>query len=230
MPVAKNYENYPQLCEPYTAHNRLYVKISINGNPVEVRFYTDEEFSEMYSVPVSPKDALGFSEGFITLFRGEVENYEAWFKKIGAKYHTIFGWYLASAEINNQDLPSGLQTYRLNWEDLLRTDGSLKSSRQMEQAIYQLIYKPSASTFVGKVGDRLILILMVKKVVPIDTRYGRSILHVMEDSSGNVFTWLTGSKSLVQGKVYKMSCVIKDHRMYKNIPQTILSRCKVVQE
>ena len=230
MPVAKNYENYPQLCEPYTAHNRLYVKISINGNPVEVRFYTDKEFAEMYNVPISPKDALGFSEGFITLFRGNVENYAAWFKKIGAKYHSIFGWYLASAEINDQELPPGLQAYRLDWEDLLQVDGSLKSSKQMEQVIYQLTYKPSVSTFVGKIGDRPVLTLMVQKVLPIDTRFGRSILHVMEDNSGNIFTWLTSSKSLAQGKVYKISGIIKDHRMYKSTPQTVLSRCKVVKE
>ena len=228
MPVAKNYENYPQLCEPYNSHNRLYVKISINGNPVEVRFYTDKEYAEMYAVPLSPKETLGFSSGFITLFRGEVTSYVDWFKKIGAKYHQVFGWYLASATVNEDELPQGLQTYRLNWEDLLNADGSVKPLSQMEQVVDGLVYEPSTSNYVGKPGEKKILTLMVKKAIPMDTRFGHSTLHIMEDDSGNVFTWMTGSKTLVEGNIYKMSCVIKEHRMYKNIPQTTLVRCSVI--
>lgn len=229
MPVAKNYENCAQLCEPYSSHGRSYVKVAVNGKPVEVRFYTDQEYAEMYNLQTSPKEALGFSGGFITLFKGEITNYTDWFKKIGARYNRMFGWYLASAELgDNEPLPSELTTYRLNWEEVLNGDGTVKSAGQIQEVVDSLVYEPSKSNYIGKPGDKKVLTLMVKKAVPMDTKFGHSTLHIMEDDAGNVFTWMTGAKTLVEGNIYKMSCTIKGHQMYKNIPQTTLTRCSVI--
>ena len=130
MPVAKTFENYPLLCEPYIVHNHQYVKIEINGRPTEVRFYNDEEYARMYpeySPLINPKIALGFNNGDITLLLGDTSLYEDWLKNSVARYNKTFGWYVASMDSMPNNLPPGITTQRLSWNMVCNDDGiSLK--------------------------------------------------------------------------------------------------------
>ncbi len=49
----------------------------------------------------------------------------------------------------------------------------------------------------------------------------------MEDAAGNVFVWITSSTRVRfdEGESYWIRGTIKDHKVYKNVKQTVLTRC-----
>jgi hypothetical protein len=94
--------------------------------------------------------------------------------------------------------------------------------------INNLLYPPTEANFVGKVGERLELELLVNKISSIEGAYGLSNIHLMEDKDKNVFVWTTTAKKLIEGNLYKMRGSIKEHRNYKGVNQTILSRCTIL--
>jgi len=84
------------------------------------------------------------------------------------------------------------------------------------------------SQFYGNVGDKISLALTLKHVIHLDGTYGSTRLMLMSDDIGNAYVWncsstisfTVGERKLVKGS-------IKDHRVYKDVKQTILTRCKV---
>ena len=91
--------------------------------------------------------------------------------------------------------------------------------------------EPSKSQFQGEIGERIRQRLMkVVRVFTTDGYYGRSYIHNFEDEEGNVYVWITSSKCLDEDSVYWVDGTVKDHKLYKNTPQTILTRCKVTLE
>jgi hypothetical protein len=58
------------------------------------------------------------------------------------------------------------------------------------------------------------------------------IMHLQKfnDDNGNLFIWgASRSQYLVEGKAYLVTGTIKAHKEYKNVRQTALTRCKVVE-
>lgn len=84
----------------------------------------------------------------------------------------------------------------------------------------------SKSTFVGNVGDRITIeIESIECVASWDTIYGTTFVYKMLDTDGNVYTWKTNKglenkKSTIVGSV-------KEHKEFKGVKQTELTRCKV---
>ena len=100
-----------------------------------------------------------------------------------------------------------------------------------EKAVNALKYKnvESVSEYVGEIGDREIFELTIQKAIGLDGMYGHSTMHIMEDTVGNVFVWNTASKTLEVGKTYKMKGTVKDHREYRGVKQTVLTRCTLIK-
>ena len=103
--VAKSFQKYEVVGEPYTRSGRSYVKVKTNtGSLREVRWYTDAEYKRMYPDDISianhsndpyyrsQKSVLGFDNGYITIFKGETYDYKDWFKEHGARYTRYWGW------------------------------------------------------------------------------------------------------------------------------------------
>ena len=228
MPVAKIYENLNQIGEPYMLHGHTYVKVDLNGVPKEVRMYSDAEYHEMYDNPYqSPQLALGFEKGYITIFKGNTRNLTYWFTSKNARYSKIFGgWYFPSSEILPSVLPEGIEPIRINWTDI-SNNGKLKPETEINDIINSHLFDPSTSTYKGVIGQKQTFILTVIKAIPVDTRFGSSTIHTMVDKDNNEFVWTTGSKTLVVGNKYKVTGTIKEHKKYRNVKQTILTRCVV---
>ena len=85
------------------------------------------------------------------------------------------------------------------------------------------------SEYQGKIGERLDLVLTVKKRLEYQGFHHLDTLHItiMEDEDGNVYVWKTSAKSLDEGETYKVRGTIKAHNEYKEIKQTILTRCAI---
>lgn len=237
MAVAKSYQNLEIVKEPYMVSGRMYVQVKLgNGMPKQVRWYSDKEYAKYYpneAIPADPfkksqKEALGFVDGFITIFKGNTYPCKEWFKENGAKYTKFWGWSFASNVEVPTELPEGIEAIRLDW-NVVGIDENLKPDSVVKTAIEALMYEPDNSEFQGEVGQRLELTVTVEKALHLNGYYGPSTMHIMRDENGNAFVWTTASKSWEEGSVKTIRGTVKAHKTYRNVNQTILTRCSEVK-
>lgn len=236
--VAKSYQGLEILCEPYElTKGRLYVRVRTKtGANKEVRWYNDAEYAKMYpeekkvevAVKADRKTALGFANGYITIFKGDTYSYLDWFRSSEARYARPWGWYFISTAELPAELPAGLTPIKLTWEQVTDENGVLKFEDEIKEIVDNLIYDAEPSEYVGEIGERLDLTLTVSKVFNIDSNYGSSTLHVFKDASGNIFTWTTSAKTLIEGNTYNIRGTVKDHKTFRATKQTVLTRCNVI--
>lgn len=233
MAVARSYRDCEILCAPFIQNGRKYVNIKTPaGTERRVRYYSDAEYFKMYgeefapTAPISEKDKLGFVNGYITIFKGNTYPYKDWLKEHGARFTKLFNWSFASnVEWPEAELPTDLEPLQIPWE-AVSTNDHLLPETEVRSYIESLMYEPSNSEYVGEIGDRIEETLTVTKAVTLESYYGTSIMHIMENAVGNVFVWITKAKSYPEGKVVTLRGTIKDHKEYKGTKQTILTRCK----
>ena len=240
MAVAKSYIGLSQTCEPYMAdNNRWYVRVILkNGKEKEVRWYTDIEFEKMYPETLvitepskdvdAAKNRLGFQEGYITIFRGDQETNNDWFKLSNARWARYWGWYVVSTEEVPEQLPFGIEPVKLYWKDIVGPTGEMKPEDKLKEIVDVLLYGESDSQFIGSIGERLELVVNVAKAISFDGAYGKTTMHIMHDDCGNEYVWTTGSKTLTVDNIYHIRGTVKDHRVYKGTNQTILTRCMIL--
>ena len=231
--VAKSYQNYPVVCDPYKLGTRMYVKVrKDNGDVVQVRWYSEEEYKKYYGeaslvvAKQSQKEAFGFTDGFITIIKGDSYPFKDYLKAEGAKYSKLWGWYFAS-DMEIPQLAATLEAVRLDWDLVGQEDGLLKSESIVKAEVAKLIHEPSESKFVGEIGQRLDFELTVKRAIPLENYYG-NIIFTFEDDNKNVFVWKTTPRPIEVGTRIKLRGTIKAHNIYNDVEQTILTRCTVM--
>ena len=230
MKVAKNYEKYEPIGEPYLIHGHGYIKLNINGVPTEVRAYTDEEYEKMYPAnQINPKEALGFANGYITIFAGSLNAVRDWLHSIGARYHKVFGWYLPSTIDTPEIIPEGVHTIQLDWAEV-SLNGHLKAEMDLNEIVNEKLYGTSTSEFVGNIGERMAINLTVQTVSEFNSKFGKTYFHKMSDKDGNIFIWTTGTRELVKDQTYSVLGTIKDHSLYHGEKQNVLVRCVIQPE
>lgn len=82
------------------------------------------------------------------------------------------------------------------------------------------------SHHVGQVGEKITVKVQCVLSRPVETQYGVSTLHKFVDEQGNQFTWFASRDTLDDGKWYIISGTVKNHEVYRNEEQTMLTRCK----
>lgn len=239
MPVAKSFQSFEMLTEPYIVSGKQYVKVRNpkTGTERQVRWYSVSEFEKLYPEMVQSQDtfhniqkeALGFTKGYITIFKGDTHAHIDWFRASIARYARWWGWYIISTEEVPNDLPDGLEPIQLPWDIVGNEDGKLKPESVIQKAVDALIYDEGTSEFVGEIGERIELTLTVTRAIEIENSYGHHMMHIMKDDCGNVYVWTTAAKSWPEGAVKNVRGTIKDHRIYKNTKQTVLTRCMEVK-
>ena len=234
--VAKSFQSLKQIGEPYTKNGKQYV-IVLNektGNKREVRWYTDEEYVKYYGnkpdkATKSQKEVFGFDNGYITIFKGDTYSHLEWFRASIAKYNKLWGWAIASTESVPFDLPCGLESIELQWDQVGDEQGWLKSDEEIKKVVESLMYEESDSAYVGEIGNRLELEITVTASRKMNGYYGETTVHYMEDNSGNQYLWNTASKSWEAGEKYHIKATVKDHKIIHNVKTTILTRCALVK-
>ena len=172
------------------------------------------------------KQVLGFSEGYITIFKGDIEPVEHHFRTSNARYHKYWGWYVVSEE-PLPTIPAGITPIQLSWKTVAISDEQLKKESEIKAAIDLLMYDPSDRKHFGKIGERAEFVATVKNVITIEDNYGKKFFHIFETETGEILTWNTASKNLPIGAMYLMRGTIQDHYIYKGEPQTSLTRCAI---
>lgn len=241
MPVAKSYQELEIVGDVFVSSGRQYVNVKLKSGKLKtVRWYSDSEYRKMYPEAVaitrsadpfskSQKEVLGFTKGYITIFKGDTYAEVDWFRASIARYTRWWGWYIISTEEVPADLPEGITPIQLPWDMVGQEDGSLKPEYLVKEAVESIIYDESESEYVGSIGERLDLYLTVERTIELDGSYGRSTMHIMRDDCGNLFVWTTASKSWSAGTEHHIKGTVKDHRKYKNECQTVLTRCLEVK-
>lgn len=87
------------------------------------------------------------------------------------------------------------------------------------------------STYQGTIGKREVFTLILKKVIALESDFSDFYsMYIFEDSNGNVFVWRSGSApDMNEGFVMKIKATVKQHKIYKDIPQTMINRCVVME-
>lgn len=235
MPVAKSYTNLPIEEGPYQVNGRMYCKVrQKSGTLKQVRWYSDAEYKRMYPEEVAhttdpnrktQKDILGFEKGYVTIFKGDTYANLEWFKHSIARYCKLWGWYIVSTDELPEDMPTTITPIQLPWESIGKEDGTLLPEGQITIAIETLLYEPAPSEFQGVIGERIERELTVIKNICLQGAFGVSTMHIFEDANQNIYVWTTASKSWPEGSEHKLRGTVKDHRIYKNCKQTVLTRC-----
>lgn len=239
--VAKSYQELEIVGDVFVSSGRQYVNVKLKSGKLKtVRWYSDSEYRKMYPEAVAvdrsadpyykpQKEVLGFTKGYITIFKGDTYSEIDWFRASIARYARWWGWYIISTEEVHVDLPEGIEPIQLPWELVGQEDGKLKPEHLVKEAVEALIYEAGTSEFVGEIGERIELTLTVIRAIKIENDYGHSIIHIMEDDCGNVYVWITAAKNWSEGSVKTVRSTVKDHQIYKNTKQTVLTRCMEIK-
>lgn len=237
--VAKSYQDLPIISDVFYHNNKPYVKVRLqDGSSKTVRDYSDSEYKRMYNeeppqssmkITRPQKEVLGFIDGYITIFKGKTYENKEFLHDIGCTYQRMWGWSLASDK-ELPDLPDDIEPIRLNWSDVGTENGTLKPEDQVIEFVESLQYAPTDSTHQGTIGERLDLNIVVIANTPFEGRYGRAVAHTFEDISGNHYTWFTSSKDLPVGNQYHIRGTVKEHTVYHDDAQTVLTRCMIVDK
>lgn len=233
--VAKSFQTLPIIGEPYTLNGRQYVTVATKSGERRVRWYSEDEYYRMYpdetpakKTTKSLKEVLGFAKGYISLFKGDVdEDRDEFIHSDSIRYNRLFGWYCPSECDLPENVPDHLTIIFLSWDDIAVDDDTLLGEQTVRRVIEGVLFQPSESEHQGAIGDKISVKATVKKVTPIDGMYGRTYFHVFHDEKGNAYTWNTKTQSLTQGRIVQLSGTISAHDTYRNEKQTKLVRCKI---
>ena len=232
--VAKSYQNYPLVNEPYSVNGRMYVKVNTGKTVRQVRWYTENEYRAMYGESAtqetkkSQKEVLGFAEGYITIFKGETFEKKEELREAGATYTRWWGWSIAGGkEVPEID---GLEPVRLDWSLVGGEDGKCYNEEVIKNAVEPLLYGAGKSTHQGEIGERLRNIpVVVVSCNQFTSNFGDKNVITFEDEYENVYVWFTTTRSLEAGTHWILTGTVKAHNIYKGTAQTTLTRCSLVK-
>jgi hypothetical protein len=247
--VAKSYQGWAIEGDPFEVSGRMYVTVrKPSGSTKTVRAYTEKEYFKMYPAEAPStqngntepraggpvvKDILGFQNGYIWIFKGDLENAEYWFQRTPeCRFHVVWGWYVVSTESIPFDIPSCIESIQLPWEKIGNADGTLLPKGIVEAAINELRYGGHPSQYQGTIGERMDLTLWVSRIIDMgETQFGSKTLYLFEDELANQYTWNTGvNKTWHAGDKVHIRGTIKAHETYQGIRQTQLTRVQEVKK
>ena len=158
-------------------------------------------------------------------------NYEDYLDQLALnpaiKYNNVFNYYIFGDTSANITMPKGVQKIPLYWKEI---------GEDFEHCYFNDVYlycehKRSQglnSNFIGAIGERINLDVTVTKIIPIRSIHKTYNLYIMKDSDANLLSWKTTSIKLEVNHSYHLAATIKDHVLYNNSNQTVLTRCKIL--
>lgn len=242
--VAKKYQEYEQDGVLFTQDGHMYTQVKINGIYKTVRVYDQKQydFLEKMSAKAEEKKQerlalvekynkerkiqAGFEKGYIVAVLGDTFAKKDYLKsKLGAKFNYGLGWYFAGG--TEPELVKGFDTRKISWEDAsIRTEDGcekLKDERVLKTLVEVESFKESNSEFQGDIGDAITKVVRIDEVRIIDGQYGRHAMHIMYDSKENLYIWNSSIADMLEKRIYKATMTVKEHNVYKNVKQTIVS-------
>ena len=238
--VAPSFQKFEFIGDVYVSAGKKYIQVKNpkTGTIRQVRWYEDAEYAKLYPEKAQEqginqlpthRQALGFRDaGFITIFKGGMNEDDAWFRRSNARYARWWGWYFRSLDAVPADLPADVVPNRPEWDTIGDANGNLLPEEQVQRVIDSLIYDESLAEWIGKVGERIEVNVTVAKAYDMDGQYGRATTFVMNDEKENVFMWTTATKNWAVGTVHHIRGTVKAQIVRKNVKINVLTRCNEV--
>lgn len=170
-------------------------------------------------------------DSYVTLLQGDTYAVKTWLKEHGAKYNRIYNWYFPHDVEVPEQLPAEVTPVKFETKNLFDEDGKFITDERLLQLIIDSFrYPPSESAWVGKIGETMPLVLQYKNSRSICSQFGVTNVYTFVDANNNVFKSMTTRALPVEEDLwYTMSARIKNHQMYRNERQTMISYIKNVQ-
>ena len=107
-------------------------------------------------------------------------------------------------------------------------DQELQAEQARRNSIYAEKHKVDMkSEHVGVIGQKLTVAVETASLeTSFETQFGVTYLYRFVDNDGNIFKWFT-SNFLECEKIATVTGTVKKHNVYKNVKETVLTRCKV---
>jgi len=241
MPVAKTYQSYETLGEPFQENKRWYVNITTTKGIKKVRWYSDAEYARMYPDDNPAKDlmdfnarhAFGFDEkGYITIYKGDPELIKRWVENDHTNiwYNLTFQYYTPS-KFPTPKILNGIEPIQLKWEDVMDHDDRMRPHEEITKMVNNLISVRTSSyagTYQGEEGTWLEKEVIIKENLAREDHFGEKHTHFMCDAEGNTYVWETGAKNLEVGMAVKLKMKVKAHKEINGEKCTVVWYCKVV--
>jgi len=142
-------------------------------------------------------------------------------------------WILNNEETNNQYINNlkvvcGLEYIEYNHMGILASlFAAYYKAIQKEIEYKNKMEKDRLSEYVGTVNEKVTVNLQSFELLASwETQWGYTHLYKMTDTAGNVLIW-KASKVINENQITTVTGTIKEHTEYKNVKQTVLTRCRV---
>lgn len=178
------------------------------------------------------------SDGSFWVIMGDTFSIKDELKAKGARFYHPIGWYFAE-KVDGYDLEHVDRDKALHES----ADGTIYLSGDDELSMLvsalRTAYKAAHDTsrYYGEPKQKITRTVKLKGVYSFETNYTyngeTSYLYLFEDSENHVFTWRTSAGfgvDLENGAEITIKGTIKEHKEYKGTRQTVLTRCKMVQD
>lgn len=150
-------------------------------------------------------------------------------KELGCKFNPAFGWYCT----HEFDVPEGYGLVSINFYDVyvwypLSKRFELKdNAKEIADAAKAALEPESHSEYMGDIKERLRdLKVTLTDVRAFDGFYGTTFIYTFAYNE-DVLVWMTSScKDIEVGEKLLLTGTVKEHKIYKGVKQTVLSRCK----
>lgn len=85
---------------------------------------------------------------------------------------------------------------------------------------------------IGNIGDKITIadVANIECVYSSDSYYGVTFMYKIVDKTGNIYMWSTGNIIDDDKEIVSISGTVKDHKEYKGLKQTWLTRCRIKYE
>lgn len=116
-------------------------------------------------------------------------------------------------------------------------NGMVHYANKIQEAEQHKKAQESTSKHVGSIGDKLTVKVTYVHTASWENSYGGWLnhtsvtnLHTFKDDEGNVYVWKTGKFIEADyGTKFILQGTVKEHSEYKNIKQTVVTRCKITE-
>ena len=154
-------------------------------------------------------------------------------KNAGCRFERALGWYSASPI----EVPAPYYLVPLafnkvfHWNPIPCYFSLIDDAKKIVQEAVDATLPTSESEYIGEEKERLRdLPVTVSAIHTTEGFYGTTFIYSFEMNK-NVLVWMTSSyKDIEVGETLLLTGTVKEHKEYRNVKQTILSRCIIKKE
>lgn len=240
--VARTYLSWEKIGEPFIENKKsyIYVKNPKTKKEKKVRVYTEKEFNKLYpelkektrsKFYKTQKEVLGFSKGYITIFAGDTQKYRDWFKDNKGSCTRLWNWYFKSEVEIPKTIPEDLTPIILYWDEVGANDELLKPDEYIIPIVKNKILEVNKTEYYAEPGEKVEIDVVISNIKIFSSRFGPTTMFIMKEKSTNyTFIWFTTSyKKWEKGQGKVIKATVKKNQIFRNEPQTILTRCREIE-